>query len=161
MRYLMRQKLWSWTDRFAIKNDVDEDVGYVVGKAFSWGHQLTFHDVRDNEVAFIKQKLMSWGPTYEIYRDGNLAAVVKKQLFKLTPRFTVDVPGPDDLEIEGDFWEHEYFFVRGGAAVATVSKQWWTYADTYGVDVLDSVDHILVLACTVVVDLVHADAERQ
>ncbi|MFT3697753.1 MAG: LURP-one-related family protein [Kofleriaceae bacterium] len=160
MRYLMRQKVWSWTSRFAIKNDRDEDVGFIDGQALAWGHKLSFTDVLGHEVARIEQKLMSWGPTYEIYRDGYLAAVVKKELFRMTPRFSVDVPGPDDLEIEGDVWGHEYFFTRNNQAVATVSKAWWTMADTFGVECLDSVDHILVLACTVVVDLVNHDAHR-
>src|ERR1035437_831475 len=52
--------------------------------------------------AFIRQKLLAWGPTYEITRNGALAAVVKKHLFTLFRcKFTVDVPGPDDLEAEG------------------------------------------------------------
>jgi uncharacterized protein YxjI len=38
-----------------------------------------------------------------------------------------------------------------------VSKQWWTVADTYGVEVLDSEDHVLILASTLVIDLVHHD----
>jgi uncharacterized protein YxjI len=157
MRYLMRQKIFAMTDRFVIKNEAEEEVGYIDGRMFSFGHKLTFTDVRGNEVANIQQKLMSWGPTYEIYRDDQLAAVVKKKLFKLYPTFTVDVAGPDDLTVEGELWQHEYFFVRAGAAVATVSKQWWTVADTYGVEVLDSEDHVLILASTLVIDLVHHD----
>ncbi|MBL0218722.1 MAG: LURP-one-related family protein [Myxococcales bacterium] len=161
MRYLMNQKLFALTDRFVIKNASDEEVGAVVAKAFSVGAKLTFTDVQGREVASIHEKILSWGPTYEIYRDGALAAVVKKKLFKLNPTFTVDVPGPDDLTVEGEIWEHEYFFVRDGKAVATVSKAWWTLADSYGVEVLDSEDHILVLASTVVIDLVAADEEKR
>jgi uncharacterized protein YxjI len=161
VRYLMKQKLFAMADRFTIMNSTNEPVGYIDGKTFSMGDKLSFKDIRDNEVAYIAEKLLSWGPTYEIYRDGRLAAVVKKKLFKLTPTFTVDVPGPDDLTIEGDIWEHEYFFVRGGKTVAAVSKKWWSMADTYGVDVLQDEDHVLILASTVVVDLVHQDEERR
>jgi len=157
MRYLMKQKIFAMTDRFVIKNQAEEEVGYIDGRMFSLGHKLSFTDVRGNEVAYIQQKLMSWGPTYEIYRNDQLAAVVKKKLFKMYPTFTVDVPGPDDLTVEGELWQHEYFFVRSGATVATVSKQWWTVADTYGVEVLDSEDHVLILASTLVIDLVHHD----
>jgi uncharacterized protein YxjI len=160
MRYLMREKVFSFADQFVIKNERDEDVAYIDGKAFSFGDKLSFKDITGRELAYIEQKLMTWGPTYEVYRNGLLAAVVKKKLFKLTPTFTVDVPGPDDLTVEGDLWEHEYFFVRGGACVATVSKKWWTMAHTYGVEVLDAEDHILILASCVVIDLVNDDAQR-
>ena len=156
----MKQKVFAITDRFTITNELDEPVGYIDGRPLSFGDKLTFLDVTGQEVAYIEQKLLTWGPTYEIYRNGALAAVVKKKLFKFTPTFTVDVPGPDDLTVEGDLWEHEYFFVRAGSAVATVSKKWWSMSDTYGVEVLDSEDHVLILASTVVIDLVNADEAR-
>jgi len=161
MRYQMRERVFSIADQFTIKNDLGEDVGFVDGKTFSLGDKLSFLDVLGREVAYIEQRLLSWGPTYEIFRNGYLAAIVKKELFRITPRFSVDVPGPDDLTVEGDLWKHEYFFVRGGKCVATVSKQWFTMAHTYGVEVLDAEDHILILASCVVIDLVNDDDARR
>lgn len=162
MRYLMKQKLFSWGDDFTIRNAAGEDVFFVDGKAFSFGDKLSFQDMQKNELAFIRQKLMSWGPTYEITRNGELAAVVKKQLFTLFHcKFTVDVPGPDDLEAQGDFLDMEYTFRRGDQTVAEVSKRWFTFSDTYGVDVGQGEDHVLILASTVVIDMVcHADRRR-
>jgi len=156
MRYVMKQRVWSMADEFTIKNQLDEDVARVIGKSFSLGDKLTFYDVLGNELAYIEQKLMSWGPTYEIYRSGALAATVKKKFTFLRSEFTIDVPGPDDLTAEGDFTGHEYFFLRGGQTVATVSKQWWTWSDTYGVELLDSEDAVLILATTVVIDMIHS-----
>ncbi len=153
-RYVMKQALVSWGDDFHIRNDAGEDVFFVDGKAFSLGEKLSFQDMAGNELAFIRQKLLSWGPTYEIYREGSLFAVVKKHLFTLFRcRFTVDVPGPDDLEAQGDFLDHEYTFTRHEQPVAAVSKQWFSWADTYGVDVAPGEDDVLILASTVVIDL--------
>jgi uncharacterized protein YxjI len=162
MRYLMKQKLFSWGDDFAIKNETGQDVFVVDGRAFSLGEKLSFQDMQKNELAFIRQKLLSWGPSYEITRNGELAAIVKKHLFTLMRcKFTVDVPGPDDLEAEGSFLDMEYKFRRGGYVVAEVSKRWFTLADTYGVDIPDEEDQVLILACTVVIDMVcHSDNER-
>src|ERR671919_630642 len=98
MRYVMRERILSWGDDFTIKNADGEDVYYVDGRAFSFGDKLSFKDMRGNELAFIDQKLLSLGPQYEIIRGGRTVAVVKKHLFTLFhARFTVDVPGPDDL----------------------------------------------------------------
>ncbi len=162
MRYLMKQKLFCWGDDFSIKNEAGEEVFFVDGKAFSLGQKLSFQDRQRNELAFIRQKLLSWGPTYEITRNGVLAAVVKKHLFTfLRCRFTVDVPGPDDLEAQGNFLDREYTFTRAGRTVAEVSKRWFTFADTYGVDIGDSEDDVLILASTVVIDMVcHGDRQR-
>jgi uncharacterized protein YxjI len=153
VRYVMRQKLLSWGDDYTIKDDEGRELYLVDGKAISFGGQLSFRDMDGRELAFIKQKLFKLSPTYEIHRSGELAAVVKQELFALLHhRFTVDVPGPDDLEAEGDFLDHEYVFTRGGREVATVSKRWFALADTYGVEVAEGEDDVLILASAVVVD---------
>jgi len=159
MRYVMKQKLFSWGDDFCIKDDQGRDIFFVDGRAFSLGNKLSFQDMAGTELAFISQKLLSWGPTYEIYRGGQLAAVVKKSLFTfLHCKFTVDVPGPDDLEAEGTFLDHEYSLTRGGRTVADISKKWFSMTDTYGVEIADGEDDILILASTVVIDMVcHGD----
>lgn len=158
----MRQKLFAWGDDFTIR-DADGNDAYVVdGKAFSIGDQLSFQRPGGGELAFIRQKLLAWGPTYEIWRDGTLAAVVQKKLFTLFHcTFTVDVPGPDDLRAEGSLTDHEYRFTRGDRTVATVSKAWFSMADTYGVDVAEGEDPVLLLASTVVIDIAcHPDGKR-
>ena len=153
MRYVLKQKLFSLGDDFLIKDAEGRDVYFVDGKVFSFGDQLSFQDLEGHELAFIKQQVFSWGKTYEIVRDGTVAAVVKKELFALFHhRFTVDVPGPDDLEAEGDFTDHEYTFRRGTRTVATVSKKWFSWTDTYGVEIESGEDPVLILASAVVVD---------
>jgi len=162
VRYVMKQKLFSFGDDFYIRDEGGRDVFFVDGKAFSFGDQLSFQDLDGHELAFIKQKLFSWGKTYEIYRGGEVAAVVKKELFTFFRCvFTVDVPGPDDLEARGNFTDHEYAFTRGDRTVATVSKRWFSWTDTYGVDVAPDEDDVLLLASTVVIDMAcHPDEER-
>jgi uncharacterized protein YxjI len=150
----MKQKLFAWGDDFVIQDGTGQDAFFVDGKAFALGNQLSFQDMQGQELAYIKQKLLAWGPTYEIHRDGVLAAVIKKQLFSLfRSTFTVDVPGPDDLTAEGNLLDHEYVFRRGDRTVATVSKQWLAWADSYGVDIPDDEDAVLLLASTVVIDM--------
>jgi uncharacterized protein YxjI len=161
VRYLMKQKLFSLGGTFHIRDEGGRDVFQVEGAAFSFGHQLTFRDAAGNELAYIRQKLLSWGPTYEVYRDGQLFAVVKKELFSFFRHvFTVDVPGPDDLVAEGDFWGLEFAFSRGGRTVAVVSRQWFSWADTYGVDVAEGEDDVLILASVIVIDMVRADSKN-
>jgi uncharacterized protein YxjI len=154
MRYAMKQKLFAWGGDFTIKDQDDREVYLVDGKAFSFGNQLAFLDTRGNQLAFIKQKLFAWGPTYEIYKGDQLCAVVKKELFTFFRcSFTVDVPGPDDLVARGDFFDMEYEFDRGGRVVAGVSKRWFTWADSYGVDIAEGQDDVLILASTIVIDM--------
>jgi len=162
MRYVLKQKLFSWGDDFTIKDADGNDAYFVDGKAISLGSKASFQDMAGNELAFISQKLLAWGPTYEITRGGVLAAVIKKELFTFFHcTFTVDVPGPDDLTAEGDLTDHEYTFRRGDTPVAQVSKQWFTWSDTYGVDINEGEDPVLLLASAVVVDLACHDARKR
>lgn len=162
MRYVMKQKLFAWGDDFKIQDEQGRDLFRVDGKAFSLGDKLSFQDMQGAELAAIEQKLLSFGKTYEIHRGGQLAAVVKKGLFDLfRTTFSVDVPGPDDLEAQGNFLDHEYGFTRHGGPVAQVSKKWFSWSDTYGVDVAEGADDILILAATVVIDMCCHDEDNQ
>jgi len=153
MRYVMKQKLFTVGAKFRIQDEAGRDVFLVNGRALSFGDKLSFQDMEGGELASIQQKLLSWGPTYEIYRHGTLAAVVKQKLFTLTRhRFMIDVPGPDDLEAVGNLLDMEYTFSRGNQTVAHVSKRWASLANTYGVDIADGQDDVLILASTVVID---------
>jgi uncharacterized protein YxjI len=153
-RYQMKQKWLCLGNDYVVRDDADRDVYYIDGRVFSLGQKLSFQDMQGNELAFISQRLLSWGPTYEIYRAGALAAVVKKVLFRLFHcEFTVDVPGPDDLVAEGDFWNYEYTFTRHGHTVAQVSKAFFSWTDSYGIEIASGEDDVLILAATVVIDL--------
>ncbi len=163
MRYVMKQKLFCFGDDFRIQDAEGHDAYFVDGKAFTLlREKLSFQDMAGRELAFIRSRILSLRKSYEILRDGQLAAVVSKDLFTFFRcSFTVDVPGPDDLQAQGRFLDHEYTFTRGGRVVAEVSKRWFSWTDTYGVDVAVGEDDVLLLARTVVIDMVcHGDQDR-
>jgi uncharacterized protein YxjI len=154
MRYTMKERMFSFGDDYTIKDESGRDAYYVDGKVFTLREKLLFQDMAGRELAVIQKKILAIGPTYEIYRDGRVAAVVKKHLFTLfRAKFSVDVPGPDDLEAAGNFLDHEYTFSRGAREVATVSKRWFSIRDTYGIEIAPGEDDVLVLASAVVIDL--------
>jgi uncharacterized protein YxjI len=162
MRYIMRDKVFALGDDFIVRDTQGQDRYTVDGKVFSLGHKLIFRDMSGNEVATIHQKLLSLRPTYEITRGGTeLAEVRKSFLTILHERFTVDIPGPDDLEVKGGILQHDYTFTRRGQTVAQVSKAWVAFRDTYGVDIEPGEDDVLILASTVVVDMVNEDRQNR
>jgi uncharacterized protein YxjI len=100
------------------------------------------------------EKVMRIKDTYSIYRKGNVLATVKKAL--ITPRhqrFDVHVAGGENMEVQGNIAEHEYAFYEGRNKRAEVSKKWFRVADTYGVDIVPGADDSLILAITVVIDM--------
>ena len=160
MRYLMKQKMFAFGDKFAVKNEAEEDVFFVSGEIFSIGHKLSFQDTQGKELAFIRQKMLVFMPTYEVAREGMEPVVLKKNLTFFRDAFTVEVPENGELMIQGNFIDYEYTFSRDGQTIAQASKSWFSLADTYGVDISEGQDDILVLACVVALDLIHKDHRR-
>lgn len=154
MRYQMMEKLWAFGDDFRIQDSDGKDVFFVDGKGFSLGKKLSFQDMQGHELAFISQKLLSFKSTYEIYREGQLFAEVVKELSFFKSKFTVDVPGPNDYMVKGNFMNFEYEFERSGRSVARVSKEFFSWGDSYGIDIIPDEDDITILATAVVIDMV-------
>ena len=51
MKLYIKQKVFSWGDKFTVKDSNGEDRYYVEGEIFSWGKKLHVYDMRGNEVA--------------------------------------------------------------------------------------------------------------
>ena len=160
-RYLIRERFFALGQDSDITDEFGRLVLRVDGKVLSLRDRLVLRDPAGREVAQVRRKLTSFRPTYEVIVGGQEAAKVRKRFF--TPfgdRFTIDVPGPDDLEMAGDLFDHEYVVRRGGQVVATVSKRWFSARDTYAVEVAPGEDDLLVLASVLALDLAE-DRERE
>ncbi len=160
MIYRMKEKFWSWGNDFTIRDEAGSDCFFVDGQAFSWGDKLSFQDMQGNELAFISQKLMSLKPRYQIFVKGDLFAEVIKEFSWFKQKFTLDVPGPNDYEIDGSFWQHEFEFRRSGRQVASISKKYWGWTDSYGIDIVEGEDDVSILCACIVIDQVLHDGDN-
>src|SRR5215470_12681396 len=116
---------------FDISDEHGRPVLRVDGKALSVRDRLVLRDPDGRDVAEVRRKLVATRPTYEVSIGGEEAARIRKKLFTpFVDRYTVDIPGPDDLEMVGDLFDHEYTVRRDGAVVATVSKSYFAMRDT-------------------------------
>ena len=153
MRYVMKQKLLAWGDDFSIKDENGVDRYFVDGKALSIGDKLSFQDMQGNELARIEQKVLTIGTKYRIYRDDRPIATVSKKWFTLfRDAFDIEDAAAGDLDARGDFFDREYEFTRDGRTIATASKRFFSWTDTYGVDIAEGEDDVLILAVAVVID---------
>ena len=87
-------------------------------------------------------------------------AVVKKALITpLRDKWDVKVKGGPDLDVQGDFLDHEYSIKQGWTKVAEASKKWFHLADTYGVEIDPGQNDILILAIAVAIDIMAHDED--
>lgn len=157
--YVIRERFFGFGQDSDITDEHGRPVLHVDGKALR--ERLVLRDLDGREVAEVRRRLVSMRPTYEVSIGGEEAARIRKRLFTpFVDRYTVDIPGPDDLELVGDLFEHDYTVRRGGQVVATVSKAYFTMRDTYAVDIAPGQDDLLILASVLALDLAE-DRERE
>ena len=159
--YLIRERFFRLGEDSEITDDQGRPVLHVDGKVLTLRDRLVLRDPEGHEVAQVQRKLVALRPTYEITVGGREVAEVRKHFF--TPfgdRFTIDIPGPGDLEMAGNLFDHEFAVRRGGQMVATVSKRWFTLRDTYAVDIAPGEDDLVILASVLALDLAE-DRERR
>ena len=151
MQLSIKEKYFSWADKFFVKDAMGEDKYTVEGEFLSFGKKLHVYDRWGKEVAFIKQELLTFMPRFTVYVDGIEIAQVRKEFTLFRPRFVIDGLG---WEIEGSFWEHEFQITQGGRTIVTISKEWMTWGDSYQLDIDKPADEILALAVVLTIDCV-------
>jgi uncharacterized protein YxjI len=154
MRYVIREKFFRLGEDSQITDESGRPLYEVDGKVLSLHNTLVMRDAHGQEVATVKRELIALTPTYRIERSGSGTAQVRKHFINLFgDHYTIDIPGPDDLEIVGDLFDHEYQIQRSDEVMATVSKRWIALTDTYGVEIAPGEDDVLLLASVLALDL--------
>ena len=153
MKLYIKQKVFTWGDKFTVKDINGNDRYYVEGEVFSWGKKLHVYDMNGNEAAFIQQKVFSFLPRYFVYVGDEQVAEIVKEFSFLFPRYSIEGLGWD---IEGRFMAHDYEITQNGRPIVTISKEWMTWGDSYELDIADSKNEIVALAVVLTIDAVMA-----
>ena len=155
MKLYIKQKVFSWTDRFNITDASGREIYRAEGEFLSWGKKLHVYTSSGGEAAYIAQKIFSFLPCYYIYRHGREVAEIVKRFTFFTPMYTIHGLG---WEIEGDFFAHNYSITDNGRTIITVRKEWFTWGDCYELDIADDTDEVNALCAALVIDCVMAAA---
>ena len=153
MKLYIKQKVFSWGDKFTVKDINGEDRYYVEGEIFSFGKKLHLYDMSGNEAAFIQQKVFSLLPRYFVYVGGEQVAEIVKEFTWISPKYSIEGLG---WEISGHFMAHDYEITKGGHPIVTIRKEWMTWGDSYELDISDTSDEIIALAVVLTIDAVMA-----
>ena len=151
MKLYIKQKVFTWGDKFTVKDINGNDRYYVEGEVFSWGKKLHVYDMNGNEAAFIQQKVFSFLPRYFVYVGDDQVAEIIKEFSFLFPRYSIEGLG---WEIEGSFMAHDYQITKNGRNIVTISKEWMTWGDSYELDIANPADEIVALAVVITIDCV-------
>ena len=160
-RYKMRQKLISLGEDFTIEDESGRKAFEVDGKVMSLRETFELKDPRGKVVATIRGKFVSIRPKMDVLRNDDVIATITKALFApFRDKYKVEVAGGEDLRIDGSILDHEYTIERDGKAVGQVSKRWFTFTDTYGIEIAPGEDDALILSIAVALDEMAHDPDE-
>ncbi len=149
MKLYIKQKVFSFKDKFNIFDERGEVKYTAAGEIFTLGKKLHVTDTAGNEVIFIRQRLLTLLPKYEIALAGADHVEIVKKFTVFRHEYAI----PQwDVSIQGDFFAHEYEVFRGKEKIAHLSKEWFTFGDAYAIEIPDQADELMALAAILVVD---------
>ncbi len=150
----IKQKVLSLSGKFTIKDEQEKDVYYVEGSFMKVPKTYTIMNPAREEVALITKKMFSFLPKFFVAVNGQEVLTIKKELSFLKPRYTIDAAG---IEVQGNWWEMNFQVLQHGEVVGQVSKEWFTWGDSYKVQILNEEMESIIIALVVAIDCVKAD----
>lgn len=153
MNLYIKQKAFSWGEKFTVKDALNNDRYTVAGEVFSWGKKLHIYDMQGREVAYIKQEVWSWLPRYYVYCGENKIAEIKKEMTFLRPKYKIEGL---DWNVNGNFLAHEYSISQGNRQIIGIKKAWMSWGDSYELNIIDDAHEIIGLAVVLTIDCVLA-----
>lgn len=150
----IKQKVFSLSGKFTIKDQQEEDVYYVEGSFMKIPKTFSIMNTTRDEVALITKKTFSFLPKFLVEVNGREVLTIKKEFSFFKARYTIDAAG---IEVQGNWWDMNFQVLQHGEVVGKVSKKWFTWGDSYEVQIMNEAMEAIIIALVVAIDCVKAD----
>ncbi len=150
----IKQKVFSLSGKFTVKDQEEKDVYYVEGSFMRVPKTFSIMNESSDEVALITKKTFSFLPKFFVSVGGQELFTIKKEPSFFKARYTIDAAG---IEVQGNWWDMNFQVYQHGEVVGKVSKEWFTWGDSYKVEIVDEEMETSLIALVVAIDCVKAD----
>jgi uncharacterized protein YxjI len=163
MRYLVQERIFSFTTDFWIEDENGNRVFFVDGRALSLRETFELRDASGELRALIRKKMFAMRDTMEIEDGSGVIAKVRPAFFSpFKHRYEIDMADGSRLQAEGNFADKDWaVLTENNQLVARISRQWFRIRDTYGVEVAPGADDAVIIAIAVCIDRIHEDEVRE
>ena len=151
MKLYVKQKVFSIGERFTVKDEFGNDRYYVEGEFFSIPKRFHIYNSQNEEVLLLQSKMFSFLTAYQIIRNGEVAAEIIQKFSFFRPKYSIE---GSPFSVEGNVFSHDYRILRDGNPVAEISKEWFTWGDSYMINNFSGEDEEMLLAILIVIDFV-------
>ncbi|TQS74246.1 hypothetical protein DX933_13030 [Ornithinibacillus gellani] len=150
----MKQKVFSLGGKFTVKNAMEQDAYYVEGSFMQIPKTYDIMNAARDTVATITKKTFSFLPKFFVEVDGREVLTIKKELSFFKARYTIDAAG---VEVRGNWWDMNFQVVKQGEVIAQVDKAWFSWGDSYKIQIFDEAVEHIILALVIAIDCAKAD----
>lgn len=149
MKLYIKQKVFTLGESFTVTDEHENAVFYVEGSFFRIPKAFTIYDVQQQEVATIERQLLRLFSHYDIQAINHQLITLQREFSFFRQSFRLEgIP----WNLRGDFWHHNYEVVYGDRIIMSMEKHWFTWGDSYELNVLHDEDAILALCIAICVD---------
>ncbi|MCR5226554.1 MAG: LURP-one-related family protein [Eubacterium sp.] len=149
-RLMIKQKVFSWTDTYDVYDEAGNPKYFVKADMFTIGHRIRVYDkASGQEIGLIQEKLFHIMKEFEISINGYSQGIIKKQISFFTPKYNIDYKG---WRLEGDFLQWNYDIFEQQRLVVHISRQLFTWGDTYVLDIQNYEDELPALMVAIAMD---------
>ncbi|MGE6630649.1 LURP-one-related/scramblase family protein [Bacillus sp. NPDC077027] len=150
----IKQKVFSLSGRFTVKDQQENDVYVVEGSFMKMPKTFTIMNTKRDEIAVITKKMFSLLPKFLVEVNGQEVLTIKKEFTFFKAKYSIDAAG---IEVRGNWWDMNFQVLQNGEVIGQVNKEWFTWGDSYKVDILKEEMEPLMVALVVAIDCVKAD----
>lgn len=150
----IKQKVFSLGAKFTVKDQEEKDVYYVEGSFMQIPKTFSIMNIAREEVALITKKVFSFLPKFFVEVNGQEVLTIRKEFSFFKARYTIDAAA---IEVHGNWWNMDFQVIQHGEVVGKVSKEWFTWGDSYKVQILNEEMETIIIALVVAIDCVKAD----
>ena len=154
MRLLIKQRVFSFGEKFDIYDEQGNVKYFVNCELFSFCQQLHVFDMQDNEIGSVHQVLFSFPKQFEIVMNGSTKGYITKQFTFFYQKYDVDFNG---WSVEGDFLDWNYDVYSQGRPIIKINKEWLAWGDTYTIDFENPEDELMGLMLVIAIDAANCD----
>ena len=150
----IKQKAFSISGKFTVKDEEEKDVYDVEGSFMRVPKTFSILNITRDEVAVITKKVFSFLPKFFVAVNGREVLTIKKEFSFLKARYTINAAG---IEVKGNWWDMDFEVLQQGEVIGKVSKVWFSWGDSYKVQILKEEMEVIMIALVVAIDCVKAD----
>jgi len=132
----LKQKFFSFADRYKVFDEKQNVVFHCEGKMFSFSHRVDIFDTgKDTMLYTLKRQLFTFMPKFNLTTPGGEeVAVIKKRFTVFSHKLDISSKF-GDFTIDGDVFAHSFSITQNGKIVVDFTKKWISWGDSYEITV--------------------------